>query len=301
MNMMRRLIMMCLLASLSPTVLADDLCEGNAAAKNKADAQLRQAESLEKSGRVREAYAAAQKADADCVSSITGLEAVMKRAAATVAKEEEKKSRYQEAFEWYQRAQNSADAGRMQRTLVKTRPDDINTVSHAIDFFRHTNDAEQEKAMRAHAAKNVDKALADEEKHFATVAKNSLQALGRARDWVHYAGNGRDHVVARAEKRGDTLIAEDGRRFLELALDYYGFAEKRDKQQKVRDKARSLGERALSNGKAELAVEYFQIAGDNAKAEAVEKQHEAQAQQAEEKRKKSFKKDQEQLEKELGL
>ena len=155
--------------------------------------------------------------------------------------------------------------------------------------------------MRAHAAKNVDKALAAEEKRFATSTKDSLQEMGRARDWAYYAGTEKDRITARAEKRGDILIAEEGRRFLELALNYYGFAEKKDKEQKVRDKARSLGERAASKGEAELAVAYFQIAGDTAKAEALQKQTEVKAEQTEETRKNTFKKDQDKLEKELGL
>ena len=291
----------CLIAAFGSTAFADDLCAGDAVAKAKADAQVKQAQDLEKAGRAREANAAASKADADCASSITGLEGVKKRTAKIVAVEEEKKSRFKESFEWYQLAGSPADAGRMQRKLVETKPDDINTVSHAIDFFHNLPDAAQEKDMRAHAARNVDKALAAEEKRFATSTKDSLQEMGRARDWAYYAGSGKDTAAARAEKRGDTLIAEDGRRFLELALKYYGFAEKKDKEQKVRDKARSLGERAASKGEAELAVAYFQIAGDTAKAEALQKQTEVKAEQTEETRKNTFKKDQDKLEKELGL
>ena len=291
----------CLIAAFGSTAFADDLCAGDAAAKAKAYAQVKQAQELEKAGRAREAHAAASKADADCASSITGLEGVKKRTAKIVAVEEEKKSRFKESFEWYQLAGSPADAGRMQRKLVETKPDDINTVSHAIDFFHNLPDAAQEKDMRAHAARNVDKALAAEEKRFATSTKDSLQEMGRARDWAYYAGSGKDTAAARAEKRGDTLIAEDGRRFLELALKYYGFAEKKDKEQKVRDKARSLGERAASKGEAELAVAYFQIAGDTAKAEALQKQTEVKAEQTEETRKNTFKKDQDKLEKELGL
>lgn len=290
-----------LLAIFGSTALADDICEGDAVVRAKADAQVKQALDLEKAGRARDAYSAASKANADCASSITGLDGVKKRTAKIVAAEEEKKSRFKEAFDWYLRAGSPVDAGRMQRKLVETKPDDINTVSHAIDFFHNLPDAAQEKDMRAHAAKNVAKALAAEEKRFATSNKDSLSELGRARDWAYYAGSGKDTAMARAEKRGDALLAEDGRRFLELALNYYGFAEKKDKEQKVRDKARSLGERAASKGEAELAVAYFQIAGDNAKAEALQKQTEVKAEKTEEARKKTFKKDQDDLEKELGL
>ena len=290
-----------LLATFGSTAFADDICEGDAAVRAKADAQVKQAQDLEKAGRARDAYAAAAKANADCASSITGLEGVKKRTAKIVAMEEEKKARFQEAFDWYQNAGSPADAGRMQRKLVEAKPEDVNSVSHAIDFFHNLPDAVQEKDLRAHAAKNVDKALAAEEKRFAGASKNSLDDLARARDWAYYSGTGKDRIAARAEKRGDTLIAEEGRRFLELALNYYGFAEKKDKEQKVRDRARSLGERAAGEGEPELAIAYFQIAGDNAKAEALQKQTEVKAEKTEETRKKSFKKDQDKLEKELGL
>ena len=290
-----------LLATFASTVWADDICEGGGAAKAKADAQVKQAQDLEKAGRTREAYSAASKANADCASSITGLDDVKKRTAKIVAAEEEKKSRFKEAFDWYQLSGSHAEAGRMQRKLVETKPDDINTVSHAIDFFHNLPDAAQEKDMRAHAAKNVDKALAAEEKRFAASTKDSLSELGRARDWAYYAGSGKDTAMARAEKRGDALLAEDGRRFLELALNYYGFAEKKDKEQKVRDKARALGDRAVGKGEAELAVAYYEIAGDNTKAEALQKQTEVKAEKTEEARKKTFKKEQDKLEKELGL
>jgi hypothetical protein len=290
-----------LLASFAITLLADDLCEGNAAQKAKADAQARQAEDLEKSGRAREAYAAAGKVNQDCVTNLNALDALKKRSAKSVAAEEEKKSRYKDAFDWYKLAGMPVDAGRMQRKLVEQKPDDVNTVSHAIDFFHDLPDAAQEKEMRAHAAKNVDKALAEEEKRFAGASKDSLSDLGRANDWAYYAGAGKDKTAARAEKRGDTLIAEEGRRFLELALKYYGFAERKDKEQKVRDKARALGDRAAGKGEGELAAAYYEIAGDQSKAQAMQKQTEAKAQQVEEVRKKSFKKDQDALEKELGL
>lgn len=79
---------------------------------------------------------------------------------------------------------------------------------------------------------------------------------------MRFAGTGDDRVTARAEKRGDSLAVEDSRLFLELALKYYAFAEKKDKQQEVRDKARSLADRATAKGESELAAHYYAIAGD---------------------------------------
>ena len=289
-----------LLATFAPTAFADSLCTN--ADRAEAAAQFKQAQDLEKAGKAREASAAASKVIQDCSSDSQGLAALKKRLAQVFALEAEKQSHFEDAFAWYQQAGNPADAGRMQRKLVETKPDDLNTVSVAIAFFRDLGDVGQEKDMRAHAQKNVDKALVAEEKSFGTTSKDSLKDLERARDWAPYADPGKDRIVAaRAEKRGDTLSAEDGRRFLQLALDYYAFAENKDKGQKVRDKARSLAKQHESKGEGEIASEYYAIAGDSDKANAVKKQTEQRAEKTEEARKKTFKKDQDDLEKELGI
>ena len=236
------------IALCSPAARADSLCpeKGKQAA---ADAQVKQAEDLERAGKAREAYAAAGKADGDCVTDYKRHDALMKRTAKAVGAEEEKKGRFKEAFDWYERAGSVADAGRMQRKLVETSPNDINTVSHAIDFFARNQDGAQEKAMRAHALKNVDKALAAEEVQFASVTKDSLGELGLARDWSYYAKAGEDRVRARAAKRGDALAAEDGRKFLRLALSYYDAAGQPEKEQKVRDESAGPGQEAREQGR----------------------------------------------------
>ena len=280
------------------TVWADSLCPDKAQ-QAAADGQLKQAEDLERAGKVREAYGAAAKVNSDCVTDYKRHDALKARAAKAIGGEEEKKGQFKEAFDWYERAQTTADAGRMQRKLVDAKPDDINTLSHAMDFFVHQQDGAQEKAMRTHALKNVDKALAAEEKSFASFTKDSLQELGVARDWSYYAQAGKDRIQARASKRGDTLAAEEGRKFLNLALSYYNAAEQPDKAQKVRDKARVLAKQHESKG--EGAAEYYVIAGDSGKASAVQKQTEAREQQVEESRKKTFKNGQDDLEKSLGF
>jgi len=279
---------------------ADSLCP-DPAQQAAADAQIKQAEALDRAGKAREAYGAAKKANFDCVTDYKRHEALLKGTAKVVGAEEEKKGKLNEAFEWYERAQSEADAGRMQRKMVESKPNDINTVSHAIDYFRNHNEAAQEKAMRAHALKNVEKALAAEEKSFASVAKNSLTELGLAKDWSYYAQAGEDQVRARAAKRGDIVAAEDGRKFLELALSYYDRAQQPDKAQKVRDKARALAKQHESKGEGLVAADYYAIAGESTKASAVQKETEAREQKAEESRKKTFKKDQDDLEKSLGF
>ena len=284
----------------SSAAWADSLCP-DLAQQAAADAQVKQAEALDRAGKAREAYGAAKKANFDCVTDYKRHETLLKRTAKVVGAEEEKKGKLNEAFEWYERAQSEADAGRMQRKIVESKPNDMNTVSHAIDYFRNHNDAAQGKAMRAHALKNVEKSLTAEEKSFASVAKNSLTELGLAKDWSYYAQAGEDQVRARAAKRGDIVAAEDGRNFLELALSYYDRAQQPDKAQKVRDKARALAKQHESKGEGLVAADYYAIAGDSTKASAVQKETEAREQKVEESRKKTFKKDQGDLEKALGF
>ena len=281
-------------------VWADSLC-AEKALQAAADAQLKKAEELERAGQPREAFSAATKANGDCVSDTQRHEGVQQRTAKAIGAEEEKKARLEDAFTWYVRAKAPADAGRMQRRLVEAKPDDINTLSHAIDYFSQQNDKAQEEAMRAQARKNVEQALAEEEKRFASFSKDSLHELGRARDWAYYAKTGEDRIRARAAQRGDTLAAEDGRKFLRLAMSYYEQADRPDGVKKIREKARMLAKRHEAKGEGEIAAEFYAMAGDDKQADTVQKHTEQRQTQAEEGRKKTFKKEQADLEKALGF
>jgi len=281
-------------------VWADSLC-AEKALQAAADAQLKKAEELERAGQPREAFSAATKANGDCVSDTQRHEGVQQRTAKAIGAEEEKKARLEDAFTWYVRAKAPADAGRMQRRLVEAKPDDINTLSHAIDYFSQQNDKAQEEAMRTRARKNVEQALAEEEKRFASFSKDSLHELGRARDWAYYAKTGEDRIRARAAQRGDTLAAEDGRKFLRLAMSYYEQADRPDGVKKIREKARMLAKRHEAKGEGEIAAEFYAMAGDDKQADTVQKQTEQRQAQAEEGRKKTFKKEQADLEKALGF
>lgn len=281
-------------------VWADSLC-AEKALQAAADAQLKKAEALEQAGHPREAYAAATKTDGDCVSDSKRHEGVKQRTAKAIGAEDEKKGSLNRAFDWYVRAQAPTDAGRMQRKLVETKPDDINTVSHAIDYFSQQNDEAQEQAMRAHALKNVEKALAEEDKRFASFTKDSLHELGLAKNWAYYAKAGEDRIRARAAQRGDTLAAEDGRQFLRLAISYYEQADRPDGVKKIREKARVLAKRHEAKGEGEIAAEFYAMAGDDQQAATVRMQTEQRQAQAEEGRKKTFKKEQADLEKALGF
>jgi hypothetical protein len=159
------------------------------------------------------------------------------------------------------------------------------------------------------ATKQGEKYLADEDKVFnarktTMMAKgDTLAELNKARDWLGLFGQEK-LANDRAVKRGDTLLADDSRNSLRLASSYYTFphddlGEKR--AQKVKDKARSLGDAHLKKGEKIIAAEYYQIAGLNDKASQLQESHEAEKAKAETKRQGQFKQDQKSLEKELGL
>jgi hypothetical protein len=264
--------------------------------------KLKKAEDQEKAGKLREAFSAARTTAWECLGNDAGKrrEALMKRVGRTLGDQEEKQGRLKEAFDWYQAAGLEADADRVMLKRANAKSDDTNAVGGAIDHFKHRNNEARVKELRGLAARNVDKWLTAEEKAFAA-RKDSRDELGKARDWVYYAGSGSGKVFERAEKRGDTLAADSARRPIENAIAYYDFAEKPQKARSVRDKARKLGDEHARKGENKLAVEFYQIAGDSSKAEALEKKSEAEKQKTESARQDKFKKDQQSLEKELGL
>lgn len=289
----------CLAGLVAPTAFADGCPDSEIAADT---LKLKKAEASEKAGKLKEAFSSARTVAWECLGNDAGKrrEALMQRVGRTLGDQEEKQGRLKEAFDWYQAAGLEADADRVMLKRANAKPDDTNAVGNAIGHFKHRNNEARVKELRGLASRNVDKWLAAEDKAFAA-RKDSRDELGKARDWVYYAGSGSGKVFERAEKRGDTLVADDARRSIENAIAYYEFAEKPQKARSVRDRARKLGDEHARKGENKLAVEFYQIAGDSSKAEALEKKSEAEKQKSESARQDKFKKDQQSLEKELGL
>lgn len=277
---------------------ADDICPEQAK-KAAAQAQLSQAQALQAGGKLREAYDAASKIDLDCAPSNT--DGVKKKIASAVAAEAEQKGKLDDAVQWYERAGDKGAGSRVINKIVAEKPDDIKSVARAIEFYRGHDDKAQEQAMRNLALKNVDKALAAEAKNFSTPLKGSLGDLRQAQDWTFYAQAGQDRVRARATERGDALAKEDSRTSLKKAMDYYFISEVKEGLAKVKAKAAGLGKQAEAKGELEVAAEFYSIADEGGKANALQKQAEANQAKAEDARKKTFKKDQADLEKELGF
>lgn len=275
---------------------ADDLCpepDRKAAAK----AALAEAQALQSGGKLHEAWDAAGKAASDCAD----VDTVKKQIAKAIGAEKEKAGRIAEAIDWYNQGNDQASATRVITKASGDRPEDEAFIGRAIEYFRLKNDKGNEQKMRDIAKRNVEKQLAEEAKHFDTKLKESQTFLQKAQQWTYYAEWGKDRVRERARMRGDFFAKDDSHMALKKAISYYFIGSLEEKIKSVKSKAAALGKQAEAKGEPEAAADYYMIANQGDNANAVTKQAEAAKQKAEESRKKSFKKDQGDLEKALGF
>lgn len=275
---------------------ADDLCpepDRKAAAK----AALAEAQALQAGGKLHEAWDAAGKAASDCAD----VDTVKKQIAKAIGAEKEKAGRIAEAIDWYNQGNDQASATRVINKAAGERPEDEAFIGRAIEYFRLKNDKAGEQKMRDIAKRNVEKQLAEEEKQFATQLKNSDSSLQKAQQWTYYAESGKDRVRERAQTRGDFFAKDDSRMALKKAISYYFIGSLEEKIKSVKAKAAALGKQAEAKGEPEKAADYYMIADQGDAAKAITKQADAAKEKAEESRKKTFKKDQGDLEKELGF
>lgn len=311
-----RALIVLLLALASPLAYADgefeDQCDGEGAdifMKSKAgqrieaqaQAQISQAEQKEQAGNARAAYDILKKVSS-CISDASSkrIQKMETRLEKKFGNEEEKNGRLKEAFDWFVKSKSTEDADHVMMKRAQAQPEDRSTFSTAFDYFKNRG-AAPIKTLRALAVQNAKQLLAAEEKQFAA-NNDTLETLGKAKDWLYYAEAPENRMaVERAEKRGDTRAADTSRHFLKMAISYYDFAGKPEKIKPVRDKAKKLGDEAKGRGEGEVAAEYYQIAGLKDLASDLQKRTETKQREDEGKRQKKFKKDQDNLEKELGM
>jgi hypothetical protein len=206
-----------------------------------------------------------------------------------------------------------ADAHRTMLAYAKANRDDYEIVQEAINYFKSHDVVPPElKEAYALAMQGGDKLLAKEEKDFAARKYElALEDLEESRRWFYLADDER-RVHARAKMRSDTLFAEDSYDSIRRAMEYYNislfgdtYALKRDAAQA---RAAQLGDATERTGDLELAEKFYNLAGEDAKRDAVsnkitmmKEEKERREEQTESKRQDQFQKDQKSLEKELGL
>jgi len=282
-----------------------EVCTG--AQKTQAEAGMKRAEGAERAGRLKDSYAAiGAVSPIDCVSGgYKRRDALLERVSKKLGDEAEKAGRYGEAFDYFRAPQRSrtdfnlADADRALLKHVKASPDNYKVVSSAASWFDQRGNQASLKETRAIARASGEKTLAAEEKAFAA-SRVSLTELRKAREWLALAGNAKP-VNARAAQRGDALLARGAFSSVERAFQYYEFAGNQQKLKSAQERAHRLGDEHAKNGQTRVAAQFYELAGDSAKAAAVTKKAEARNEKVEAKRQEQFQKDQKSLERELGL
>jgi hypothetical protein len=287
------------LAAAIPAVWADGCTSED---EKQAGLQLNAVESLERAGKLEEAFAGAATVAAECVAKGTQRIAALKeRVGGTLGRQAEKKGQLGKAFEWYDRSGLTADADRAKMLQVRAKSQDYNTVSDAYGYFKRRELEANLKELQEIAAKNADRTLADEDRAFAAHSE-SFQELERTKDWLGFLGEDQQkRVKDRAEQRGDALAKKDGLGMLEKALRYYDVADKPQKVKLVRDKAMRLADGYAKTGETTTAANFYRLAGAEDKATDIEQRTEQSNKQQESKRQDQFKKEQDSLEKELGF
>ena len=291
-----------------------------------AEKYLARMESLEKAGKIKEAYeAATPKVFPDCMpeNGDDRMFDVMFRTYRKLGQSAEKAGRLHEAFEYYiypfdkyfapggyrdrEKDYSLADANRTMIAWARTCPDDYKVVQEATGYFDRWEVKPPElKEVKGMAVRGGDKLLAKEEKSFAAHKyKQSYEELKSAREWYTLAKADK-RANDRGGQRAQTLLAEGTYNSVEQAFNYvFEFHGNLDA---ARSRARALGEQAEHKGDLELARQFYGLSGDDARSEALsnkldaaQAKKEKQAEQAESKRKEQFGKDQKALEDELGF
>lgn len=229
------------------------------------------------------------------------------------------------AFQWFETIENYADADRVMMKLVRFKPENIETFKLALSHFslREIRENRQNsnclKELEAIASKNGDTALEKEEKEFnrkeIIVAEGgpvdrSINQLNIANEWFSFFEDIKEKkVIERAEKRGDSLYADDEEpQSLNEAIEYYSLSNNEEKIKKVMDKANRCGDIYAKKNELMKALIYYEIAKNEAKIKEITGALEKESKKDENmfmlkdtKQQEKFKKEQDDLEKDLGL
>ncbi len=183
--------------------------------------------------------------------------------------------------------------------------------------FNYVLDPAYLTELKKRASDNGDQVLAREETVFSptinskivVAEKPSRTQLELARRWfVLFEDAKGKQVVERSEKRGDFLaLDEQEPQALHAAILYYELAENPQKIEKTKGKAGKLGDAYAKKDDLKKAIAYYQVAENNAKMDELSSLQEARVKkqlkemEKDETQQKQFKKEQEDLEKELGF
>jgi len=221
------------------------------------------------------------------------------------------------------------DANPPQPPFVKGGSSNVKVRSSKKDNGGYTPDPANSPELRRITAQNTEDLLVAEDKSFSdktitlsvtdpmaglSPANRSLKLMGDARDWASLADKQMtDKVLARAKKRGGDVLETDKKSpshvSLSEALSFYEFAGDDAAVRNVKAAADKRGEQSASKGEVREAAYYFGISGNKKRADELsgdvkrgyDKKTPAKDIMKGDKDKKQFKKEADDLEKELGM
>ncbi|MDH4039043.1 MAG: hypothetical protein OEW92_06815 [Gammaproteobacteria bacterium] len=279
-------------------VRADDVCSAQEHAS--ADAVLSRARAAESRGDLGAALNLADSSELRACGDGASAKALVRSASGQLGRKAEADGQLQAAFDYFIRGGWLDDASRVGLKQMAAEPSNFRLASDMMTFMRENGFSDGAGKIRGNAQQQAQQALAEEGRDFA-VRSPRLDLLEKARNWLQLSDEPLTPIEQRALQRADAYLALDYAFAMEQALAYYEFAGHADKTEAVRAKARRLADQLADGDNWAAAVELYQIAGDSERADQLASQREAKAADTEKARKSEFQKEQDDLEKELGL
>jgi len=277
---------------------ADDIC--SAEEHRVADAGLSRAQEAESSGDLVTALKLVDSNEVRGCGDYKAAEAMLKRVSKKLGGQAEASGDLKGAFNYFTRGGWFDDAKRVGLKQLAAAPADFDLASSLMSFMQQHELQDGAEKVRENARQQAQRLLAEEQSTF-SVRMPHRDLLEKARDWLQLAGDPVVPVIERALQRGDSYLTLDYAFAMQQAIQYFELAEREDKVAEVRTKARGLADRLADGDNWAAAVELYQIAGDDERAEQLEARRKASAAATEEARKEEFLKEQDELEKELDL
>ena len=201
------------------------------------------------------------------------------------------------------------DAARIHLTAADKPGGDTNALKNARSFGKQYTHKSFHDKLHAIAGKQSQMHIDREKKFFSTSAYNP-GFLGQAMAILDAVDDttGKTRVAKLAETRGDDLARQNSCRILTFANEYYKIASQDTKIKALKTKALKIGADLEKQNNTNAAGVCYELAGDDSKASKMQQATDARAEKAEATlqknepaRKTKFSKEQDDMEKELGL
>lgn len=253
-----KVLLFLILGLLSHRILADDICGGDTEKRQIALLEGNVAR-VEKSGSLEDKFNAHAKLVAFDCSSKSVMQNSRNRVSALgkeLGKREEGKGNLLAAVKWYDRVGLWADSERVM--LLAVRKDQLNKGLFREALNLSNAHASKPSGFKSNlykiAKENADQFMAKENKLLSSVPRDSIPAakagaegymnLVHAKDWMEFLPEGSGVVKKRAELRGDAFAArEDKINSSQLAMQFYqlaGSPKAREQQKKMNEMTKNL-------------------------------------------------------------